>query len=149
MSRIQLQLVYGILLSKMIVKKLNIKRAALVGALMWLLVFFAFAIVDIIPVFHGSPNTQAMFVALLIMPMAAFAASIYYKNGNCGNGLLLGSIMAITALMLDALITVPLIELPKGNTYGSFFTYPFLWVLVALNIVTIYVYWRIRNKGNS
>lgn len=127
---------------------MNFIRAILVGAAIWLFIFVAFAVVDNIPILKGSLNTQATIVALLIVPFAAFGASIYYKNGSQANGLLVGLVMAFTALLLDAFITVPLIELPKGNTYESFFSYPLLWLLVVLNIATVYVYWRSKISEN-
>lgn len=127
---------------------MNFMRAILIGALIWLFIFLTFALVDNISFLKGSLNAQTTIVALLIIPFAAFGASIYYKKGSTANGLLLGLIMAFTALILDALITVPLIELPKGNTYESFFSYPILWLLVVLNIATIYVYWRFKISEN-
>lgn len=124
--------------------KMNILRAFLVGALVWLCILVTFAILAEIPTVKDSSNIQALIVALLIIPFAACGASIYYKNGNIGNGLVLGLLMSATALLLDALVTVPLIEIPQGNTYGEFFSYPLLWILVAINIATVYMFWKLR-----
>lgn len=123
---------------------MNIIRVVLVGALVWLCILVSFAILSGIPSVKDSLNMQALIVALLIIPFAALGASLYYKNGNIGNGLVVGFIMAITALVLDAVITVPLIEIPHGNTYAEFFSNPLLWVLVAINITTVYTYWRLK-----
>lgn len=53
---------------------------------------------------------------------------------------------ALTALILDALITVPFIEIPNGRSYQSFYTYPLLWLLVVINIATVYTFWRLKIK---
>jgi hypothetical protein len=122
---------------------MNSIRAILTGALVWVCIFMTFTVFDNIPILKGSLNTQATIVAILVILFAAFGASIYYKNGIKDNGLIVGIIMALSALVLDALITVPLIEIPNGNTYEGFFTYPLLWLIVVVNITTVYMYWRL------
>lgn len=123
---------------------MNVVRAVLAGAFVWLCVLITFAVLDTIAVVKGSPVILATIAILLMVPFAAFGVSIYYKRGNKANGLLVGLIMALTALVLDALLTVPFIEIPHGNTYEAFFTHPLLWSLVAVNITTVYMYWRLK-----
>ncbi|WPP48798.1 DUF5367 family protein [Catalinimonas niigatensis] len=128
---------------------MNLVRAVLAGAVVWLCVLVTFAVLDMIPAVKGSPIILAAIAIILIIPFAAFGGSIYYKKGNA-NGLLVGLIMALTALVLDALVTVPIIEIPNGNTYEAFFTHPLLWLLVAVNITTAYMYWRLKiNKRKT
>jgi hypothetical protein len=91
-------------------------------------------------------NLQALIVAVLIIPFAIFGASVYYKNGNNDNGFVLGIKMVITALILDALITVPFVVIPTGGSYLSFYTFPLLWLLVAVNMATVYLYWKLKVK---
>jgi len=121
-------------------------RAILIGALVWVLVLIAFTILGTMPGIKDSLNLQALIVSILIIPFAIFGASIYYKNGNKNNGFIVGIIMAVTALTLDALITVPLFEIPNGGSYLSFYTFPLLWLLVAVNITTVYSYWKLKVK---
>lgn len=121
-------------------------RAILAGALVWLCIAITFAGLSFIPVLKGAAYAQSVVVSILTIPFATFGASVYYQKGRKDNGLVVGLIMAVTALALDALITVPLIEIPNGNTYKGFFTHPLLWTLVAFNITTVYVYWRLRVK---
>lgn len=121
-------------------------RAVLIGALVWLFIFISFTALAYIPVVKDSLNQQAFIVAILIIPFAVFGANIYYKNGNKENGFIVGLIMVVTALLLDALITVPFVEIPKGNSYQSFYTYPLLWLLAIVNVMTIYLYWRLKIK---
>ena len=121
-------------------------RAILIGALVWVLVFAAFTTLAYLPVIKDSLNQQALIVGILIIPFAALGASIYYKNGNTDNGFMVGVIMVVTALTLDALITVPFVEIPNGRSYQSFFTYPLLWLLVVVNVTTVFFYWTLKVK---
>ncbi|MES2652725.1 MAG: DUF5367 family protein [Bacteroidota bacterium] len=123
---------------------MNFIRAILTGALTWLFVVIAFGVLAYIPVIKDSLNQQALIIAALIIPFATLGAAIYYKNDNKGNGVIIGLIMVATALILDGLITVPFIEIPKGGSYERFYTYPFLWLLVLVNLATVYFYWRLK-----
>lgn len=118
-------------------------RAVLSGALVWSCISVTFAGLEYVSFLEGSMDTTALIVAIFVVPFAAWGASFYYKKDRKFHGFLVGLIMALTALLLDALITVPLIEMPKGNSYYGFYSYPLLWLLVAINIITVYAYWRI------
>ncbi|MBY0425990.1 MAG: DUF5367 domain-containing protein [Cytophagales bacterium] len=121
-------------------------RAILTGGLVWVFIFISFTILDIIPTIKDSMNLQALIVGVLIIPFALFGASIYYKNGNNNNGFVLGIKMVVTALLLDALITVPFVVIPTGGSYQSFYAFPLLWLLVVVNITTVYLYWKLKVK---
>ncbi|MEZ0129588.1 DUF5367 family protein [Flavobacterium sp. LBUM151] len=43
-------------------------------------------------------------------------------------------------MILDALITVPFVEIPNGRNYYSFFSSPILWIFAGINIVTVYCF---------
>ena len=117
-------------------------RAILVGAFVWLFVFSAFTALSYLPGIKDSEVQQGIIVAVFLIPFAYWGASIFYKNGNNTNGLMVGLIMVITALILDAFITVPFIIIPLNGSYQSFYTNPILWILVSLNMATIYFYWK-------
>lgn len=121
-------------------------RAISTGALIWLFVFTTFSLLGYVPTIKDSLNHQTLIVALLIIPYALFGTSIYYKNGNKVHGLVSATIMSLTAILLDVLITVPLVEIPKGGSYIRFFTYPLFWLLVAINTSTVYLYWIFKIK---
>lgn len=121
-------------------------RAILTGALIWLFVFTTFSVLDYVPSISDSLNQQTLIVALLIIPYAILGASVFYKNGNKVHGLISATIMSVTAIMLDVLITVPFVEMPKGGSYISFFTYPLFWLLVTINMATVYSYWFFKIK---
>lgn len=121
-------------------------RAIFIGAMVWVLIFISFALLGFVPSIKDSLYLQTLTVGILIVPFAIFGAFIFYKNGNKENGMIIGFIMALTALLLDALITVPFIEIPKGGSYQSFYSFPLLWVLVIINITTVYFFWKLKIK---
>jgi hypothetical protein len=121
-------------------------RAISIGTMVWALIFLTFAILGFAPTIKDSLNLQVLVVGILIVPYAIFGASVFYKKGNKENGVTVGVIMALTALILDGLITVPLIEIPKGGSYQSFYSFPLLWLLVTINIATVYFYWKLKVK---
>lgn len=123
---------------------MNIIRAISVGALVWVFIFTAFTILSYLPVIQDSLDKQALIIAVLIVPFAVFGASLYYKKGNKGHGLKVGLVMVAIAFSLDALITVPLLEIPNGRGYLSFFSYPLLYLLAAVNVLSVYLYWRLK-----
>lgn len=125
---------------------MNKIKAISIGALVWVFIFMSFTGLGFVPIIKDSMNLQALIVGVLIIPFALFGASIYYKNGNKDNGFVLGIIMVVTALLLDALITVPVVVIPTGGSYLSFFSFPLLWLLVAVNIATVYFYWSWKVK---
>lgn len=84
---------------------------------------------------------------VFIVLYANESALFYYKSGIKLHGLLLGIIMSLTALLLDALITVPFIEIPNGRSYYSFFSSPAIWILASINSITVYCFWRMKIKS--
>ena len=91
---------------------------------------------------------QAVIIIIAISFYALLSAAIYYRKEDKPNGLLLGIVIAASALLLDVLITVPFIEIPNGRSYQTFFSNPLLWLLVSITIFSVYFYWRqkIRRK---
>lgn len=117
-------------------------RTVLSGTLVWACVFTTFAVFAYVPGIKDSIDQQGVIADVLVIVYAAVGAAFYYKKGSKETGLIIGPIMALTALILDVLITVPFVEIPAGRTYHSFFTSYVLWVLVAINMTTVYVYWK-------
>jgi len=126
---------------------MSIVRASIIGGIVWVVVFCLFTLLSFIAITKDSQTLQAAIVGMCIVPLAYFGAKAYYKNGNTGNGLVIGLIMVTIALILDALITVPLVEIPyNGGDYLSFFSSTILWILVAINVGVIYSYWKVNIK---
>jgi len=122
-------------------------RTILTGTLVWFLIFSVFTVMSFIPGIKELEILQGFIIAAFIIPFASMGAAIYYKKGDKTNGFIIGSMMVLTALILDALVTVPFVEIPyNGSSYSKFFTNPLLWILVLENIAVIYFYWKIKVK---
>jgi hypothetical protein len=124
---------------------MKIGRAILAGSLVWFFVFSVFAVFSFVPSIKDSALLQALIIGILIIPFAIFGTTFYYKKGDDTNGLTIGFVMIVTALILDVLITVPLVEIPYNNSsYKAFFTNPLLWMLVVENLAVIFLYWKFK-----
>lgn len=122
-------------------------KILLPGTIVWLCVSVSFYFLSFVPLINGSFKSQAVIVMIFIVLYANESALFYYKNGIKLHGFLLGMIMSLTALFLDALITVPFIEIPNGRSYYSFFSSPVLWILTSINSITVYCFWRMKIKS--
>jgi len=122
-------------------------KILLPGTIVWLCVSVSFYVLSFVPLINGSFKSQAVIVMIFIVLYANESALFYYKKGIKLHGLLLGMIMSLTALVLDALITVPFIEIPNGRSYYSFFSSSVLWILAGINSITVYCFWRMKIKS--
>lgn len=121
---------------------MNYARAVFSGIIAWLCVVVTFYILESIPFFKKSLTAQAIIAVFTIVFYAWFAAWFYYKKAEKKLGLQTGIVITATALILDVLITVPLIEIPKGSSYQAFFSNPLLWILAVINVMTVFIYWK-------
>ncbi|PXY46096.1 DUF5367 family protein [Flavobacterium hydrophilum] len=128
---------------------MNYPRAIVAGIIAWLCVVITFYVLEHIPFFKKSETVQAFIAAFTIIFYAWFAAWFYYKKAARKSGLQTGIVITGTALLLDVLVTVPLIEIPKGNGYQAFFSNPLLWILAVINVLTVYVYLKRNTTVNQ
>jgi RsiW-degrading membrane proteinase PrsW (M82 family) len=117
-------------------------RGMLSGLFVWTCVSLSFYLLGNIPIIKDFFYVQAFIVMICISVYAFLGAQFYYKKGYKTNGVIVGIIISGTALLLDIFITVPLVEIPNGRSYESFFSSPVLWILVVITVFTVYFYWR-------
>lgn len=128
---------------------MKILRAILVGACLWGLVFTTFIFISFIPNLNASILQQSIIISLLIVPYGLITTKLYYKTGDKTHGIVVGFVMLVTALLLDACITVPFIEIPYNNRgHLEFFTDPLLWFIVTESMLIIYFYWKLKVKAS-
>ena len=70
----------------------------------------------------------------------------YFKKVAESNSFFLGLYMFSMAFILDALITVPLLIIPSGGSYSSFFSDPGFWLIAVLYVLTVVLYKPIFSK---
>jgi hypothetical protein len=127
---------------------MNYLRAVLSGIILWICVAVTFLILEHTPIIKDSLNIQTVIICLFIIFYSAIGAAFYYKKAISISGFQVGVMMSFTAILLDVLLFVPLVEIPKGNTYQDFFSNPLVWILAILNIATVYFYSKTKLKNN-
>ncbi|WP_420387721.1 DUF5367 family protein [Roseivirga sp.] len=125
-------------------KRLNMKRAALSAIIVWTLGVTAFVSSYYVVIWEDADAQANLVLSLALIPIIAFAAHIYYSKGHETNGFLLGAFMFLIAMILDALITVPVLIAPLGGDHLSFFGDPGFWLIGLEYIFVVTIYWVIR-----
>ena len=119
-------------------------RAILLGIAIWIIAILFYSISYAIPILEN-PDTQANVVLfVVVMPLVWYACLIYYKKDNKTHGLKVGQALLLTAVALDALITVPFFVMPNGGNHYSFFTSIGFWIIAFEFLLVASLYWYAR-----
>ena len=120
------------------------KRAIISGIAIWFIGILFYLISHYVPLLEN-PETQANIVLFVtIIPLVWLACSYYYKNDSTTHGYIVGQTMLLTAVVLDALITVPLFVIPRGGSHYSFFTSVGFWIIALEFLIVASLYYYIR-----
>jgi hypothetical protein len=115
---------------------MNIKRAVLCGALLWILIFFEVCILMF--GFKLTAGTTYYIIHYILAAILAIIVALIYFRGKVKKGalegLIVGLVMLVTSIILDAVITVPLFV----KSYG-FFIDPYLWLGMLGCIVIVVI----------
>ena len=125
---------------------MKVGRAIASGAMIWVFIFITFTIMSFIPAVKDSEIQQNLILYVVLIPIVIFGAKFYYKKGDKTNGLIIGGIMSVIGLLLDATITVPFVIIPQHGSYTSFFLNPLLWTTTIEFILITYFYWKMKVK---
>lgn len=121
-------------------KKLHIKHAVFSSVVVYIFGILAYLGSFLTPIMDD-PDLQANLVLMIaIVPAAYLGARIYYQKGCNTSGVVLGAIMLSVAIILDALITVPLFIMPNGGDHLSFFSDPGFWLIGAEYMSVVIAY---------
>ncbi len=127
-------------------KNLNLKRVTVAGFIAYAIGVTVFLASFFIPIM-SNPKLQAnLALTIAIVPASIVGARYYLKKGNRTKGLFLGIGMFLTAMILDAVITVPFFVIPEGGDHLSFFTDPGFWLIALLYVTTVTIYTRIKRR---
>lgn len=130
-------------------KNIHIKSIFFSAVIVWILGVTAFVASYFVPVM-SDPDLQANWVlSIALIPSAALGAHIYYRKGHKANGFVLGVHMFLVAMILDALITVPVLIMPYGGNHISFFTDPGFWLIAVEYVSVVAAYWQIEKAVKS
>lgn len=110
---------------------MRLKKAVFFGALLWVLIFFEVSILMFgFKLSPGSIFYLIHYIALALLVSICMLMYSKYSKLSTKNGFITGIVFALTATILDALITVPLFV----KDY-SFFMDKFIWIGIAEIIV--------------
>jgi len=130
---------------------MNIKRAILLGMAVWVagVAFYSFSFY--VPILEDLEHQANIILFIVVMPLVWLACFYYYKSDTKTHGYFIGQTMLLTAVVLDALITVPFIIIPNGGSYYGFFTALGFWIIAVefLAIASLYWYTRVYPKTLS
>ena len=126
-------------------KNIHIKSVMISALVVYVLGVTAFVASYFFPVMHD-PDLQANWVlSIALIPSVALGTHIYYRKGHKTHGFILGVFMFLIAMLLDAIITVPLLIMPHGGNHISFFTDPGFWLIAVEYISIVLAYWQIES----
>ena len=124
-------------------------RALLTAITVWIAGVGTFIASYYIPMM-SDPDLQAnIALSLSLIPLGWLGSRFFYSKYNNPNGFFFGLIMVLTAVVLDALVTVPLLVAPNGGTYLSFFGAASFWFIALEYYLVVVLYWYVRVKPRS
>ena len=125
------------------------QRAILLGIAIWIIAILFYSISYAIPILENLHTQANVVLFVVVMPLVWFGCYFYYKKDNKTHGLKVGQTLLLTAVALDALITVPLFVLPNGGSHYSFFTSVGFWIIAFefLLVASLYWYARVYSKN--
>lgn len=125
------------------------KRAILLGIAIWIIAILFYSISYAIPILENLDTQANILLFIVVMPLVWFACYFYYKKDNKTHGLIVGQTMLLTAVALDALITVPLFVIPNGGSHYSFFTSAGFWIIAFEFLLVASLYWYAQVYPNN
>lgn len=120
------------------------KRAILLGIAIWIIAILFYSISYVIPILESADTQANVVLFLVVMPLVWFGCQVYYRKDNTTHGLKVGQTMLLTAVTLDALITVPFFVISNGGSHYSFFTSLGFWIIAFEFLAVAAVYWYTR-----
>jgi hypothetical protein len=122
-----------------------------IGIIIWIIGVSIYTLSFYIPILEDSEFQANILLSLGILPVVWFGTKQYYRTKSTTKGYWLGLAFFLIATVLDALITVPLLIVPNGGTYYSFFTAAGFWLIGIEFIIMTTAYWytKVQSKRNT
>lgn len=120
---------------------MKIKRAILAGMVIWFIGILFYSMSYMFPIMEDAESQANIVLFIVVMPLVWFGCHYYYQKDNRTHGYLVGQTMLLTAVALDALITVPFFMIPNGIDHYSFFTSFGFWIIAFEFLAVAVLYW--------
>ena len=124
-------------------------RALLTAIAVWIGGVGTFIASYYVPLMDNLDLQANIALSLSLIPLGWLGSRSYYSKYNSPKGYLFGFIMVLTAIVLDALLTVPLLVLPLGGTYLDFFGAAGFWFIALEYYLVVLLYWYVRVKPGT
>lgn len=124
-------------------------RALLTATIVWILGVAVFITSFYIPLIDDLELQSNIALATGLIPIAWLGAKNYYTKYPNTSGYKLAIIMVVTAIILDATITVPVLIIPVGGGYASFFGAASFWLIALEYFLVVFLYGYFRSKPIS
>jgi len=119
-------------------------RAIVIGITIWIIGVSVFTFSSYITILEDAKQQANMLLFISIIPLVWYGSRVYYRHDGKTHGYWIGQTFFLTAVALDALITVPVFIIPNGGSYYQFFTDLGFW-FIGFEMITIAVlYWYIN-----
>ena len=99
-------------------------RAVFIGLIIWILGVSIFLLSYFMPIMDDLDFQANLVLSLAVIPLVWMGSWFYYFKDATTHGLVVGTLFFLTSALMDALITVPYMMAPYGETHYSFFTAP-------------------------
>jgi hypothetical protein len=120
------------------------QRAILLGIAIWIIAILFYSISYSVSILENADTQANVVLFIIVMPLVWFGSQLYYKIDNNTHGIKVGQTLLLTAVTLDALITVPFFVMPNGGNHYSFFTSLGFWIIAFEFLIVATLYWYIR-----
>lgn len=134
---------------------MSVKRAVLVGALLWVFIFFEVSIL-MFGFNLGAANGASYYIPHYIASaiLAIVACIIYFKGiGGIKEGFFAGIIFLITGVILDSIITIPLFTSKQYpaiiQAYSAFFLDPMLWTGMIEGFIIVVIFGALKKPAKN
>ena len=124
-------------------------RAVFIGLIIWIFGVGIFLLSYFMPFMDDLDFQANLVLSLAVIPLVWTGSWFYYKNDTTTHGLLVGLVLFLTSALMDALITVPYLMAPFGETHCSFFSAASFWLIAAEFVLTTVLFWNFRVKQSN
>ena len=128
---------------------MKLTKAIVLGIQVWGMLVASFALSSFVTILDNPVTQEYLVLTLAVIIFGSLGAAFFYRKENQMHGALLGVIMASVAIILDGLITVPVLLAPMGVTHGEFFSAPGFWMIIGLYTLVVYSFWRLKYRNTQ
>lgn len=126
---------------------MNYSRAIKTSVSVWIIGVLLFLLGSFFPLGNDPELKANLTLAIAFIPLGWYGAPYHYKQGARTPAYQLALTMALTAALLDALITVPIFFIPNQIGYAEFFGAIGFWLLMVEYTGIVLLYGLFQRKS--